>query len=308
MARFGSDAPDLRYGLELVNLTELVRGCGFKVFAEAVAHGGIVKAICVPGGAEMSRKDLDDLTEFVRIYKAKGLAWVKITEEGWQSPITKFFTPEQVNAIQSACGAKLGDLILFGADRKGVVHDSLGNLRKEIAKRRGLIDDRVFRFVWITDFPLFEHNEEENTISPSHHPFTMPVKEELDAYADTDPTKIHSVAYDIVLNGVEIGGGSIRIHQEEIQEKIFRLLKIGPAEAEEKFGFLLKALQQGAPPHGGLALGFDRLIMFLVGTLSIRDVIAFPKTQTATCLLTDAPSRVDAAQLRELRIALRDPQ
>ncbi len=307
VSRFGSDAPDLRFGLELIDLTPVAKDCGFKVFNDAVKHGGIVKAIRVPGGASFSRKDLDAFTEFVKIYKAKGMAWIKVNEDGWQSPITKFFTDEEIAQIKETTEVEVGDLLLFGADSKKVVHDSLGALRKEIATKKGLIDENEFNFVWVTDFPLFEMDEDEKSYSPSHHPFTLPNIDDLEKYGAENPGKIKSHAYDIVCNGVEIGGGSIRIHTKEIQEKIFELLKIGPEEAQEKFGFLLEALQFGAPPHGGLALGFDRLIMMLAKVDSIRDVIAFPKTQNAGCLLTDAPSPVSKEQLRELRIALRKP-
>ncbi|MDT8445540.1 MAG: aspartate--tRNA ligase [bacterium] len=305
MERFGSDAPDLRFGLELKDLTELAKGVEFKVFNDAAnAPNGMVKAICVPGGATFSRKELDDLTEFVKIYRAKGMAWVKLNPDGWQSPIAKFFTDEEKAQILAATGAQTGDLLLFGADSKWVVNDSLGNLRKEIAKKKGLIDEKEFNFCWITDFPLFE-SEEDGSYHACHHPFTHPVLTDLEQYESSEPTKIRSIAYDLVLNGVELGGGSIRIHRGDIQERIFKLLKLTEEEARTKFGFLLDGLEFGAPPHGGLALGFDRLMMFLVGTDSIRDVIAFPKTQQAACLLTDAPSEVEVEQLRELNLALR---
>lgn len=305
MERFGSDAPDLRFGLELVDLTDLAKQVEFKVFnAAANAPNGRVKAICVPGGSSFSRKELDDLTEFVKIYRAKGMAWVKLNPDGWQSPIAKFFTDEEKQAIVEATGAKEGDLLLFGADSKWVVNDSLGNLRKEIAKKKGLIDEKEFNFVWVTDFPMFEE-EEDGSYHACHHPFTMPVIEDLENFGASEPTKMRSIAYDLVLNGVELGGGSIRIHRKDIQDQIFKLLHLTEEEARVKFGFLLDGLEYGAPPHGGLALGFDRLMMFLVGTDSIRDVIAFPKTQQASCLLTEAPSEVEKEQLRELNLALR---
>lgn len=307
MEYYGSDAPDLRFGLKLVDLTSIAESCGFKVFNSAVEQGGIVKAICVPGGAEFSRKVLDDLTEFVKIYKAKGMAWVKVNDDGWQSPITKFFSEEEINQINEKTGAKVGDLILFGADTKKIVHDALGNLRKEIAKKQGLIKEGDFQFTWVTDFPLFELTDDGDYTS-SHHPFTMPNEEDLYKWKDSDPSKIKSIAFDLVLNGVELGGGSIRIHREDIQKEVFKLLKLEDEEIRDKFGFLLDALEFGAPPHGGLAFGFDRLMMFLTNTESIRDVIAFPKTQQASCLLTEAPSEVDKIQLRDLRLAVRKTQ
>ncbi len=305
MTHYGSDAPDLRFDLKLVDLTENMRGCGFKVFADAVAKGGIVKAIKVPGGAQFSRKVLDDFTDFVKIYKAKGMAWVKMNEDGWQSPITKFFTQEQIREINKNTDLKVGDLLLFGADQTKIVNDALGNLRKEIAIKQDLIKKGDFQFVWVTDFPLFELTEEGNYTS-SHHPFTMPNENDLKKWKDKDPSKIKSVAYDLVLNGVELGGGSLRIHQKSIQNEVFKLLNLNEKEIESKFGFLLDALEYGAPPHGGLAFGFDRIMMFLCDTDSIRDVIAFPKTQQAACLLTEAPSEVDTKQLNELKLAIRN--
>ncbi len=302
---YGSDAPDLRFDMPLIDLSAIVEKCSFKVFADVVKKGGIVKAIMVPGGGDFSRKDLDDLTDFVKIYRAKGMAYVKIKEDGWQSPIAKFFTEDEIAQINQKTGAKVGDLILFGADTIKIVHDSLGNLRKEIARRKGLLDNKEFKFVWVIDFPLFDYDEEEKRYTASHHAFTMPNESDLDKWEDVDPSKIRSIAFDLVLNGVELGGGSIRIHRKDIQERVFKLLSIGEMESEEKFGFFKDALDQGAPPHGGLAFGFDRILMFLTNTSSIRDVIAFPKTQQAACLLTNAPSEVDKEQLRDLGIALR---
>jgi aspartyl-tRNA synthetase len=305
MDEYGSDAPDLRFGLKLVQLSDLVRSSGFQVFAQAVDHGGEVKAIRVPGGGTLSRKDLDELTEFVRIYGAKGMAWVKRQSDGWQSPIAKYFTPEQQAAMEQRLELQPGDLAVFCADSADVVADSLGNLRKELARRLGLVDSQDFRFVWVTDFPLFEYDKEAKRLAAKHHPFTSPVLEDLEAHEQSDPLRIRAQAYDIVLNGVELGGGSIRIHRKDLQARMFKLLGLSEAETQEKFGFLLEAFQYGAPPHGGIALGFDRIIMFMVDTLSIRDVIAFPKTQKATDLMVDAPSTVSEEQLRELGIRLR---
>ncbi len=305
MENYGSDAPDIRFELKLIDISDIAADCELRVFKQVVDEGGIVKAICVPGGAEFSRKDLDDLTEFAQIYGAKGMAWIKRNPDGWQSPIAKFFTDEQKQALEERVGLNEGDLVLFCADQKNVVYDALGNLRKEIARRRGLLNDSEYRFVWVTDFPLFEYSETEKSYTSSHHPFTMPDTDDLEKYAENSPEKIRSRAYDVVLNGVEIGGGSIRIHREDIQNKVFKLLKLTEEEIESKFGFLMKALSFGAPPHGGIALGFDRLMMFLLKTNSIRDVIAFPKTQKAGCLMTDAPSAVETDQLDELHIRVK---
>ena len=305
MENYGSDAPDIRFDLKLKDISDIASECELRVFKQVVDKGGIVKAICVPGGADFSRKDLDDLTKFAQIYGAKGMAWIKRNQDGWQSPIGKFFTSEQKEALEERVGLNVGDLVLFCADNTKVVHDALGNLRKEIALRRGLINNSEYRFVWVTDFPLFEYSETEKSFTSSHHPFTMPDIDDLEKYGEQDPEKICSRAYDVVLNGVEIGGGSIRIHREDIQKKVFRLLKLTDEEIESKFGFLMKALSYGAPPHGGIALGFDRMMMFLLKTDSIRDVIAFPKTQKAGCLMTDAPSAVETEQLDELHIRVK---
>ena len=305
MERFGSDAPDLRFGMELIDISDIAGGCELKVFSEVIAKGGSVKAICVPNGADLSRKDLDNLTDFARIYGAKGMAWIKRNPDGWQSPIAKFFTAEQQQALQERVGLGVGDLVLFCADQPKIVYDTLGNLRKELARRRNLIDNSVYRFVWITDFPLFEYSETDKRWAATHHPFTMPNLEDLEQFGESDPGKVRSIAYDVALNGVEVGGGSMRIHREDIQNRVFQLLKLTEEEIASKFGFLMNALSYGAPPHGGIALGFDRIMMFLLKTDSIRDVIAFPKTQKASCLMTTAPSDVDSAQLDELHIRVK---
>mgnify|MGYP001403370029 CR=1 FL=1 len=305
IANYGSDAPDIRFDLKLKDISDIASECDLRVFKQVVDKGGIVKAICVPEGADFTRKDLDDLTEYAQIFGAKGMAWIKKNKSGWQSPIAKFFTEEQKINLEERVGLNEGDLVLFCADTKKIVHDTLGNLRKEIANRRGLVDESEYRFLWVTDFPLFEYSETEKSYTSSHHPFTMPNLEDLEEFGEKSPEKIRSRAYDVVLNGVEIGGGSIRIHREDIQKKVFNLLKLNNSEIQSKFGFLMKALSFGAPPHGGIALGFDRIMMFLIKTNSIRDVIAFPKTQKAGCLMTDAPSEVDNEQLEELHIRLK---
>ena len=305
MEDYGSDAPDIRFELKLKDISDIASECELRVFNEVVKKGGIVKAICVPGGAEFSRKELDDLTEYSKIFGAKGMAWIKSNQDGWQSPIGKFFTDTQKKDLEERVGLNHGDLVLFCADKEKIVYDTLGNLRKEIARRRGLVDQNEFRFVWVTDFPLFEYSDEEKSYTSSHHPFTMPDLDDLEKYGDNEPEKIRSRAYDIVLNGVELGGGSIRIHRKDIQQKVFSLLNLSNQEIENKFGFLMQALTYGAPPHGGIALGFDRIMMFLLKTESIRDVIAFPKTQKAGCLMTDAPSVVDTEQLDDLHIRVK---
>jgi len=301
--RYGVDNPDLRFDLELVDLTDTVKDSGFKVFADVAAKGGLVKAINAKGCSTFSRKDLDDLTDFVAIYGAKGMAWVKVNEDGWQSPIAKFFTEEELAAINEKLGAEVGDLFLFVADTATIANEALGRLRGHIGQKLGLADPKEYKFVWVTEFPLLEWDAEAKRHVAVHHPFTAPMDEDVD-YLESDPGKVRAKAYDLVLNGSEIGGGSIRIHDQNIQSQMFNLLGIGNEEAREKFGFLLDALEFGAPPHGGIAFGLDRIMMILTGADSIRDVIAFPKTQKATDMMSEAPGQVDEKQLRELGIRL----
>ncbi|WP_456385429.1 aspartate--tRNA ligase [Desulfolithobacter sp.] len=301
MERFGTDRPDTRFGFELIDLTEKLRGCGFKVFGQVIEKGGAVKAINAKGCAGFSRKDLDDLTEFAGRFGAKGMAWIKIRENEWQSPITKFFSDEEIDTMRKALDAEPGDLILFGADSRRIVNQVLAELRLELARRLELIGAESFDFLWITDFPLVEYDHGEKRHTAVHHPFTAPREDHLELL-ESEPGKVKSRAYDLVLNGNEIGGGSIRIHRKDIQERVFKVLGIDQQEAEEKFGFLLRALELGAPPHGGIAFGVDRLMMILTGSDSIRDVIAFPKTQKATCPLTEAPAPVARKQLTELHL------
>jgi aspartyl-tRNA synthetase len=304
MSRFGSDKPDTRFGLELVDLSEVVKESGFKVFSAAVANGGQVKAINVTGGAEKySRKDIDALTEFVTVYGAKGLAWLKVDAEGLKGPIAKFFAEEDSKALRTVLNANEGDLLLFVADKKSVVADALGALRSKLGKELGLIDQSKFNFLWITDWPLLEYGEEEGRYYAAHHPFTMPVREDL-PYLDTDPARVRAQAYDLVLNGYELGGGSLRIFERPVQEKMFSVLGFTPEEAQDQFGFLMNAFEYGTPPHGGIALGLDRLVMLLAGSTNLRDTIAFPKTASASDLLTNAPGEVSEAQLKELHLSL----
>ncbi len=302
MDKYGSDKPDLRFGLELKNLTEIAKKADFKVFNSVANSGGLVYGLNAEGCINFSRKEIDDLTNFVSIYGAKGLAWIKVKENNeLQSPIVKFFSKEQMDEILKALDAKPGDLLFFVADKPKVVYDSLGALRLEVAKKLNLMDDNEFNFTWVTDFPLFEWNDDENRFEAMHHPFTSPVEEDLQ-FLESDQAKVRARAYDITLNGVEIGGGSIRIHRSDVQQKMFRALGISDEEARLKFGFLIDALKFGAPPHGGLALGLDRLMTIILKEESIRDVIAFPKTQKGVCMLTDAPSEVETKQLNELAL------
>ena len=301
MSRYGVDKPDLRFGLELVDLSDNVRGCGFKVFSDTVENGGVVKGINIKGGEVFTRKDISALEEHVKTYKAKGLAWIKITEEGITSPIAKFFSEDELNSIISLCQGEKGDLLVFVADNESVAHDSLGNLRNEVAKRMGLIREDHYEILWITEFPLFEYDDEEDRYVAKHHPFTHPVEEDIDML-ETNPDKVRAKAYDLVINGDEMGGGSIRINNSKLQSKMFKALGFSEEEANDKFGFLLEAFKYGTPPHGGIAFGLDRLIMTFSNSSNIRDVIAFPKTQSATCLMTNAPTNVPTKQLEEVHI------
>jgi len=307
MNRFGSDKPDMRFGLEIRDFTEALRNSRFKVFAGAIQKGGVVKGIRIPKGGEMSRKDLDDMTPLAATFGAKGIAWTKITADGWQSPIAKFLSETEQQAIEQIAAAGIGDVILFSADNPKIVHDALGNLRLHFGEKLGLIPENEFALVWVVDFPLMEFDAGEKRYVALHHPFTSPLDEDV-PLLDSDPAKARSKAYDLALNGTEIGGGSIRIHQVDLQKKILGLMGISAAEAEAKFGFLLEALSFGAPPHGGIAFGIDRLAMLLSGAKSLRDVIAFPKSQRAVCMLTEAPSEVESRQLRELGIRMAEAQ
>lgn len=295
MERFGSDKPDLRFGLELCDLSEVVATTTFKVFADALAQGGQVKALVAPGCGQYSRKEIDDLGKIAARYRAKGLAWMIVEETGVRSAIAKFFAPDEIAAIVTATGAKAGDLILFVADQKKVVADALGALRSHFGRTLGLIDDSALAFAWITEFPLLSYDAEEGRYVAEHHPFTRPVAQDIDLL-DTDPQKVRAQAYDMVLNGFEIGGGSMRIFERSLQEKMFRTLGLKEAEVQEKFGFLLDAFDYGTPPHGGMAFGLDRIVMLMARQTSLRDVIAFPKTASGSDLMTGAPGPVAQAQ------------
>ncbi len=302
--RFGLDKPDIRFGLELKDVSDIVKDSDFKVFSSVVKKGGIVKALNAKGCVDFSRKEIDDLEKFTSIYKAKGMAWIKIKEDSWQSPIAKYFTDKEKEELNLRLNMEVGDLIFFVADQPDIANESLGHLRNHLGERLGLINKSEFNFVWVTDFPLLEYDETEKRYQALHHPFTAPFEEDIELLSK-NPLAVRSRAYDLVLNGFEIGGGSIRIHQKEMQEKVFETLSMDRKTYEEKFGFLLSALESGAPPHGGIAFGFDRLVMLLCGQPSIRDVIAFPKTQKAACVLTNAPSEAGKEQLDELSIKIK---
>lgn len=304
MDRFGSDKPDLRFGMELKNVSEVVKGCEFAVFKGALENGGSVRGINAQGQGHMPRKKIDALVEYAKGFGARGLAYVAISEDGTvKSSFAKFMKEEEMTALISAMDGKPGDLLLFAADRNKVVFDVLGNLRLELARQLDLLKKDDFKFLWVTEFPLLEYSEEEDRYVAMHHPFTMPMDEDIQ-YIDSDPGRVRAKAYDIVLNGVEMGGGSVRIHQADIQSKMFEVLGFTPERAGEQFGFLLEAFKYGVPPHAGLAYGLDRVVMLMVGADSIRDVIAFPKVKDASCLMTEAPGQVDDKQLEELHIAV----
>ncbi len=305
MERYGIDKPDTRFGLELRDISDIASGVEFRVFKQVIEQKGIVKGLNAKGLAGLSRKELDDLTEFAKGYGAQGLAWIKVTQNGFESPIAKFFTQEQLNSVAQRLEAEQGDILIFVADKIKVVNDALANLRLSIAERLNLIKKDEYKFLWVMDFPLLEYDDEEKRYVAMHHPFTSPMAEDI-PLLETDPLSARAKAYDIVMNGSEIGGGSIRIHSKTVQGKMFELLGINAEEAEAKFGFLLEALEYGAPPHGGLAFGLDRIIMLLTGSESIRDVIAFPKTQKGICPMTDAPSLVERKQLRELHLKVEE--
>ncbi|MDB1948722.1 aspartate--tRNA ligase [Clostridium tertium] len=304
MEKYGSDKPDLRFGMEITNITEDVKDMDFVVFKSAIEAGGSVRALCLKGGADLGRKPIDKLGEFVKTYKAKGLVWIQLKEDGVKSSIAKFLTDDVTNSIVKTMGAEVGDAIFIVADKNSVVFQSLGALRLELAKQFDLIKDKnEFNFTWITEFPLFEYDEEEGRYHAAHHPFTSPMDEDIDML-ETNPGEVRSKAYDLVLNGEELGGGSIRIHDSKLQQKMFKALGFTEESAQERFGFLIDAFKFGPPPHGGLAFGLDRMVMFLAGTENIKDVIAFPKNQNAYCYLSEAPNIADEKQLQELGISI----
>ncbi|MBD8498911.1 aspartate--tRNA ligase [Paenibacillus arenosi] len=301
MDKYGSDKPDLRFGLELVDVADIVAESGVKVFASVIEKGGAVKCLNAKGCGTWSRKEIDDLGPFAARYGAKGLAWIQVKDGEFKGPIVKFFNEQEIEALRERLGAEEGDLLLFSADTKKVVADVLGNLRLHIGRRLGLIDDSKYKFAWVVDFPLLGYDEEAKRYVAEHHPFTRPIEEDV-PFFDTDPGQIRAQAYDLVLNGYEVGGGSMRIYKREVQEKMFQALGFSPEEAQEQFGFLLNAFEYGTPPHGGVAFGFDRLVMLLAGATNLRETIAFPKTASATDLMVNAPSEVDFAQLHQLSI------
>ena len=303
MSKYGSDKPDTRFGLELCDISEVIKGCEFKVFKDTLENGGSVRGINIKGGASFSRKEIDSLGEYVKTYRAKGLAWLAINEEGIKSSFAKFMTEDEIDAIIKAMGGEKGDLLAFVADKNNVVFDSLGALRLEVAKRMNLIEPGTYDLLWVTEFPLLEYNEDEGRFTAMHHPFTAPMDEDIE-YLDSDPGRVRAKAYDIVINGCEAGGGSIRIYNSDLQQKMFETLGFTTEDAWERFGFLLEGFKYGTPPHGGMAYGLDRLVMLLTGCDNIKDVIAFPKVQNASELMTNAPDVVEAKQLDELYIAI----
>jgi aspartyl-tRNA synthetase len=304
VGRYGLDKPDTRFDLELIDISDIVENSKFKVFSSVVKNGGMVKALNAKGCIDFSRKEIDDLTELVSIYKARGLAWIKVRESEWQSPITKFFSEDEKAAMKDRIGMQPGDLVFFVADQPKITNEALGHLRSHLGERLNLIDKNAYNFVWVTQFPLLEYDETEKRNQALHHPFTAPFEADYDKL-ESDPLAVRSRAYDLVLNGFEIGGGSIRIHHKEVQKQVFKALGLTPETYEEKFGFLISALESGAPPHGGIAFGFDRLVMLMCGQPSIRDIIPFPKTQRAACLMTGAPSETNKSQLDELYLKIK---
>jgi len=306
MERYGSDKPDTRFGLELVDVSDIVKDTEFKVFSSVVKNGGSVRAINVKGAVDkFARREIDALVDFVKIYGAKGMAWISMKEEGMQSPITKFFKEEEIEKLLETVGAETGDIIFFVGDTDKVVFDSLGNLRLKLAEKLELIEEDSYDLLWVTEFPVFEYNEEEKRYTAMHHPFTAPMDEDLHMF-EKEPEKMRAKAYDLVLNGNEIGGGSIRIHSSEVQEKMFKALGFSEEEAWNRFGYMLEAFKYGTPPHGGIAYGLDRIVMLLAKRDSIKDVIAFPKVQNASCLMSEAPAPVDKKQLRELALRIKE--